>query len=193
MKRVFKGAAGYTAVKRAIKGSAPSVADRYMRVTPRPGRGTPSAGPQEVAQNAAYPSASGRRGVNAQQQREANDQRDRDLSAAEALELQADRLTAARLNGRVPQSEIDVAGELSEELRRQSWALKESHGFIRDDTYSTAEVDRYFVSVDPWATSAELRHLADDGSPRITMQALLVLERRLQGNLSTAAAVSRLA
>ena len=142
MKRTFKGTSGYTAVKRAIKGSAPSVANRYMRVVPLPGPTTPPAGLREDPMPAGRrPAAvSHRRGVTAQQQREANDQRARDLASAEALETQADRLTAARLNGRIPRAEIDAAGELAEEYRQQAWAIKESHGFVRPAAYSTAEI-----------------------------------------------------
>ena len=189
MKRSFKNTAGYTPVKRVIRGSAPSVANRYMRLIPRLGPSTPAAGPSAELPSPAQRQvpATRRRGVTAQQQREANDQRDRDLMTADSLELQADRLTAARLNGRVPQAEIDAAGDLAEEYRRQAWALKESHGYKRPAVHSTAEIDRYFVTCDPWATTAELEYLFDDGSPRITMQARLVTEQRTQARLAAAA------
>ena len=188
MKRTFKGTAGYSPVKRAIKGSTPSVARRYMRVVPLPGPTTPAAGWREdPTPTVRRPATTSRHGVTAQQQREANDQRDRDIASAEALETQADRLTAARLNGRIPRAEIDTAGELAEEYRRQAWALKEAHGFVRPAAYSTAEIDRYFISVDPWATSAELEYLIDDGSPRTTFQVRLAVERRAQANLAAAA------
>ena len=191
--RRFKNTSGYTSVKRAIRaaapGAAPTTGHRFMRVIPKPGRTTPAAGPSAEVPSPAQRQApaSRRRGVTAQQQREANDQRDRDLMIAENLEIQADRLTAARLNGRVPQAEIDAAGELAEEYRRQAWALKESHGYKRPAVYSTAEIDRYFVTCDPWATTAELEYLFDDGSPRITMQARLVTEQRTQARLAAAA------
>lgn len=190
MKRTFRNTAGYTAVKRAVKGTSPTTANRYMRVVPRPGRTTPAAGPSAEVQAGDVQRqvpATRRRGVTAQQQREANDQRDRDLMTADSLELQADRLSAARLNGRVPQTEIDAAGELAEEYRRQAWALKESHGYKRPAVYSTAEIDRYLVTFDPWASSAELEYLILDGSPRVTMRARLETEQRNQARLAAAA------
>jgi hypothetical protein len=76
MKRTFKGTAGYSPVKRAIKGSTPSVARRYMRVVPLPGPTTPAAaGWREDPMPAGRrpTTASRRRGVTAQQQREANE------------------------------------------------------------------------------------------------------------------------
>lgn len=191
MHRTFRNTRGYTAVKRAIRGPAPSTAVRHMRVTPRPIASTPAAGPGTVPAAPSRVSRSQRRKVNAVQQRAMSERRAGDLATAETLEQQADRLTADRLNGRLPSDEIDAARDLADHFRTQAWVLKESHGFIRPETYSKSERDRYFVTVDPWATSSELTFLFADQSERVSTQARLAYElrahRRVQQNLAAAA------